>query len=184
MGGHSSPADAEEWYTTAGPAWIVLAKVFWVVFFLQPLILGSIRLAILFLYRRFFQQYRTFNIINWVMIGIVTGWTISFFFGLLFDCGLNFSANWGSLSEIAEQCPFGFLPTIIYTILDACLDLFVLVLPIPWVSISLPYTYHPRKATDSRLSRSFNSTSPSQINSPSSAALCSAPSPPRLPSSA
>lgn len=42
-------------------------------------------------------------------------------------------ANWASLGEIAQQCPFGFLPTVIYTILDACLDLFVLLLPIPWI---------------------------------------------------
>lgn len=117
---------------TAGPEWIVLAKTFWVVFFLQPLQLGFIRLAILFLYRRFFGSYRSFNIVNWTLIAIVSGWTVAFFLGLLFDCGLEFDANWGSLGEIAEQCPFGFLPTVVYTILDACLDLFVLVLPIPW----------------------------------------------------
>lgn len=133
MGGHSSPQDAEDWFTTAGPAWIILAKTFWVVFFLQPLQLGLIRLAILFLYRRFFARYRSFNIVSWTLIAIVTGWTITFFIGLLFDCGSKFSANWGSLGEIAEQCPFGFLPTVIYTIMDACLDLIVLILPIPWI---------------------------------------------------
>lgn len=133
MGSHSSPEDAENWYTTAGPAWIVLAKTFWVVFFLQPLQLGCIRLAILFLYRRFFGTYKSFNIVNWTLVAVVSGWTIAFFFGLLFDCGLQMDANWASLGEIAQQCPFGFLPTVIYTILDACLDLFVLLLPIPWI---------------------------------------------------
>ncbi|KAM3421340.1 hypothetical protein BST61_g1737 [Cercospora zeina] len=133
VGSHSSPEDAENWYTTAGPAWIVLAKTFWVVFFLQPLQLGLIRLAILFLYRRFFGSYKAFDMANWALIGIVASWTVAFFFGLLFDCGTHFSANWGSLGEIAERCPFGFLPTVVYTILDACLDLFVLLLPIPWI---------------------------------------------------
>ena len=99
--------------------------------------LGFVRLAILFLYRRFFATYKSFNIISWILIAIVTGWTVAFFFGLLFDCGLQFDANWGSLAEIAETCPFGFLPTIIYTILDACLDLFVLLLPVPWVSLGV-----------------------------------------------
>ncbi|KJX97467.1 hypothetical protein TI39_contig487g00005 [Zymoseptoria brevis] len=122
VGGHSGPAEAETWYTTAGPAWVVMGKVFWVTFFLQPLVLGCVRLAILFLYRRFFASYRSFNIVSWILIGVVAGWTLAFFFGLLFDCGLQFDANWKSLGEIAEQCPFGFLPTIIYTILDACLD--------------------------------------------------------------
>ncbi|PPJ57469.1 hypothetical protein CBER1_04409 [Cercospora berteroae] len=133
VGSHSSPEDVENWYTTAGPAWIVLAKTFWVVFFLQPLQLGLIRLAILFLYRRFFGSYKAFNVANWTLIAIVAGWTVAFFFGLLFDCGTSFSSNWGSLGEIAEKCPFGFMPTVIYTILDACLDLFVLLLPIPWI---------------------------------------------------
>ncbi|EGP86179.1 uncharacterized protein MYCGRDRAFT_94394 [Zymoseptoria tritici IPO323] len=135
VGGHSGPAEAETWYTTAGPAWVVMGKVFWVTFFLQPLVLGCVRLAILFLYRRFFASYQSFNIVSWILIGVVAGWTLAFFFGLLFDCGLQFDANWKSLGEIAEQCPFGFLPTIIYTILDACLDLFVLVLPIPWIFV-------------------------------------------------
>lgn len=67
------------------------------------------------------------------MIGLISAWMVAFSIGLFFDCGANIAANWGSLEEIGAQCPFGFLPTIIYTILDACFDLFVLVLPIPWV---------------------------------------------------
>lgn len=70
-----------------------------------------------------------------IMIGFITAFMITFSMGLLFDCGSNISAKWGSLSEIGEQCPFGFLPTVIYTIVDACFDLLVLILPIPWVSV-------------------------------------------------
>lgn len=59
----------------------------------------------------------------------LAGWW-HFFPELLFDCGTNIKANWASLGEIARKCSFGFLPTIIYTILDACLNFLVLILPI------------------------------------------------------
>lgn len=107
-------------------------KVVWIVLFLQPIALGFIKLSALFFYRRIFIG-KTFNILSWVLIGITSGWMVAFFFGLFFDCGKNISANWGSLNEISEQCSFGFLPTIIYTILDAVLDLSILFFPIPWV---------------------------------------------------
>jgi hypothetical protein len=60
---------------------------------------------------------------------------LAFFFGFVFDCRLNFSANWGSLASIDEDCPFGFLPTIIFTVIDAFLDLCILDLPLPCVSL-------------------------------------------------
>ncbi|KAK5120989.1 hypothetical protein LTR85_005773 [Meristemomyces frigidus] len=110
-----------------------MAKVVWVALWLQPMILGCIKLSILFFYRRIFSVKKSFNITSWVMISLVTGFMIAFTVGLFFDCGTNIAANWGSLSEIAEQCPFGFLPTVIYTILDACFDFIVLILPIPWI---------------------------------------------------
>lgn len=115
------------------PDWVNLSKVVWIVLWLQPLALGFIKLSVLFFYRRIISVSKTFNILSWFMIAVTIGWMIAFFFGLFFDCGTNISDNWGSLATIGENCPFGFLPTIIYTILDACLDLFVLVLPIPWV---------------------------------------------------
>lgn len=107
-------------------------KVVWVVMFLQPLALGFIKLSVLFFYRRLFMG-TVFNILSWILIGIVAAWMTAFSLGLFFDCGTNFAANWGSLATISEECGFGFMPTIIYTILDACLDLAILVFPIPWV---------------------------------------------------
>ena len=115
------------------------SKVVWIVLFLQPLALGFIKLSVLFFYRRIFMG-PVFNILSWFLIGVVICWMTAFFFGLFFDCGSHFAANWGSLNEIAEECPFGFLPTIIYTILDACLDLIILVFPAPWVG-PVSYTH-------------------------------------------
>lgn len=39
MGGHFSPSDVQIWFDTATPSWITEAKVFYVVFFFQPLVL-------------------------------------------------------------------------------------------------------------------------------------------------
>lgn len=108
---------------------------------MQPIALGFIKLSFLFFYRRIFKG-RVWDIVSWSMIAIVACWTIAFFFGFIFDCQLDFVANWGSLAETGRVCGFGFLPTIIYTILDAVLDLVILIMPLPLVSkqtiLSLP----------------------------------------------
>jgi hypothetical protein len=100
--------------------------------FLQPFALGCIKLSALFFYRRIFMG-KAFDIISWMTIAFVAAWMGFFGFALFFDCGTNIAANWGSLAEISEKCWFGFLPTIVYTILDACFDLFIVLLPIPFV---------------------------------------------------
>lgn len=110
----------------------------WSTLWLQPLVLCLIRLAVIFFCRRIFFAHRSFRIASAIMAGIVVAFTVCFFFGQLFDCGTNFAANWGSLSYIAQHCPFGFMATVVYTILDAALDLAVLVLPLPWVSCPAP----------------------------------------------
>lgn len=121
-------------------------KVVWAILWLQPLALGFIKLSLLFFYRRIFIG-RSFNIVSWTLIGLVSAWMAVFAFGLFFDCGTNIAANWGSLEEISEKCEFGFLPTIIYTIIDSGLDLIILFTPLPWVCASimsarLPHSYH------------------------------------------
>jgi flagellar biosynthesis protein FlhB len=107
-------------------------------FWLQPLILGFAKLSLLHFCRRIFSIFRSFQIVSMVMIVLVWGFMICFTIGLFFDCGSNIAANWGSLAEIGEQCTFGFLPTVIYTIIDAAFDLACLLLPIPWVWIAPP----------------------------------------------
>ncbi|KAL3426737.1 hypothetical protein PVAG01_00246 [Phlyctema vagabunda] len=132
IGGHSSPDDVEGWITTVTPSFEYLEKIVYIVFIMQPLALGFIKLSFLFFYRRIFEG-RTYRIISWALIYIVIGWTIAFFFGFLFDCQLDFAANWSSLANISEVCGFGFKPTIVFTILDALLDFIILLLPIPYV---------------------------------------------------
>ena len=47
--------------------------------------LGFAKCSILFLYRRIFRG-KAFSIITWAVIGLIIGWTISFFFVLLLQC--------------------------------------------------------------------------------------------------
>lgn len=105
---------------------------------MQPLAIGFTKLAFLFLYRRIFT-WPSFQWTSLVFIILTVGFIIAFFFGFIFDCRLNFAANWGSLASIAENCPFGFEATIAFTVLDAFFDLCILILPLPWVSLDERY---------------------------------------------
>lgn len=112
-------------------------QVVWVVMWLQPLANGCIKLSLLFFYRRLFVG-KGFNILSWVLVGVVALWMAVYTFGLFFDCGSDIAANWASIEVVSEKCAFGYLPTIVYTILDAVLDLIVLVSPLPWVCRTPP----------------------------------------------
>jgi hypothetical protein len=111
----------------------------YIIFIMQPLALGFTKLAFLFFYRRIFV-WAGFQKTSLVFIIVTASFTLAFFFGFIFDCRLNFAANWGSLASIGENCPFGFQATIIFTVIDAALDFLILLLPLPWVWIPQPPT--------------------------------------------
>jgi hypothetical protein len=134
IGSHNDASNIENWITSTTPTLVILEKLVYITFILQPLALGFIKLAILFFYRRIFT-IRSFQLTSLAFVIVTIGWMLAFFFGFVFTCRLNFAANWGSLASIAENCPFGFLPTIVFTVLDAWLDLCILVLPLPWVRV-------------------------------------------------
>ncbi|KAH3910065.1 hypothetical protein HBI56_127970 [Parastagonospora nodorum] len=138
IGSHNLASNAESWMTTTTPDLVILEKLVYIIFIMQPLALGFMKLSVLFFYRRIFS-IGSFTTISTIFIIITIGWMLAFFFGFVFTCRLNFSANWGSLAGISEHCPFGFLPTIIFTVLDAVLDLCILILPLPCIwALKLP----------------------------------------------
>jgi hypothetical protein len=156
IGGHNDPSNIEGWIYSTTPDLVILEKVssscfllrcselttrqcVYMIFIMQPLAIGFTKLAFLFLYRRIFT-WPGFQRISLVFIVLTVGFTIAFFFGFIFDCRLNFAANWGSLASIAENCPFGFEATITFTVLDAVFDLCILLLPLPWVSSDGSYS--------------------------------------------
>jgi hypothetical protein len=109
-------------------------QLVYIIFILQPLAIGFTKLAFLFFYRRLFT-WRSFQRTSLIFVVLTVAFTVAFFFGFVFDCRLNFAANWGSLASIAENCPFGFQATIAFTVIDAAFDMAILVLPLPWVRL-------------------------------------------------
>ncbi|KAI4938271.1 hypothetical protein J4E85_000710 [Alternaria conjuncta] len=132
IGGHNDPSNIEGWIYSTTPDLVILEKCVYMIFIMQPLAIGFTKLAFLFLYRRIFT-WPGFQWTSLVFIVLTVAFTIAFFFGFIFDCRLNFAANWGSLASIAENCPFGFEATITFTVLDAVFDLCILLLPLPWI---------------------------------------------------
>jgi hypothetical protein len=132
IGAHNDPSNIENWITSTTPTIVILEKLVYIIFIMQPLALGFTKLAFLFFYRRIFT-WPSFQRTSLVFVILTVAFTVAFFFGFIFDCRLNFAANWGSLASIAENCPFGFQATIAFTVIDAAFDLAILVLPLPWV---------------------------------------------------
>jgi hypothetical protein len=100
---------------------------------MSPLALGFIKLSILFFYRRIFRG-RTFDILSWTLITLVVLWTLGFFLVQVFDCRTHFSTNWGTLADL-QKCLSSFKQLLACSISDFIMDLFILVLPIPLVSV-------------------------------------------------
>lgn len=100
---------------------------------MAPLALGLIKLSVLFFYRRIFRG-RAFDILNWILITLVVLWTLGFFLVQVFDCRTHFFTNWGPVKDL-EKCLNPFNQLFAYSISDVIIDVFILVLPVPLVSI-------------------------------------------------
>ncbi|KAL8732415.1 MAG: hypothetical protein Q9166_002815 [cf. Caloplaca sp. 2 TL-2023] len=67
---------------------------------------GFLKLSITFFYRRLFFTARK-TLFDWatkIAIAVVFLWTISFFLGFVFTCGLHPSAAWGSIEDRKDYC--------------------------------------------------------------------------------
>lgn len=127
LGYHSKPDD-----TAANSDQIVFLEQCEYVFnIMSPLALGSIKLSILFLYRRIFRG-RVFDVLNWILIALVVLWILSFFLVQVFDCRTRFYMNWGPFSEL-QICLSVFHQLLAFCISDVIIDIFILVLPVPLI---------------------------------------------------
>ena len=105
---------------------------------LLTLALGFIKLSILSFYRRIFVTNRgtTMDIITKLSMLAISLWTLAFVLLAIFCCGTKFAANWGSVAEQLQSCPVGFAIKYGLAISDLMLDLFIFILPLPFVSLS------------------------------------------------
>ncbi|KAI2605277.1 uncharacterized protein GGS25DRAFT_504498 [Hypoxylon fragiforme] len=102
IGGHSDldPASTAEETAKLGK----FEYAFWMC---HVLAIGFIKLTILFLLRGVFKgrAYRTvFDYVNWILITLVTLWTLVFLFFDIFACGTHPSASWESWESLREYC--------------------------------------------------------------------------------
>ena len=100
---------------------------------MQILALATIKLSILFFYRRIFRG-RAFDIASWVLIGVVGAWAVTFVIAILAACGTSIAANFQTLGALKEECVDTFDILIALAVSDVVVDLAVLFMPIPLVS--------------------------------------------------
>ena len=105
----------------------------WAFNLLQVLILGSIKLSVIYFYRRIFRG-KAFDLYSKGMIAIVCAWTIAFFFTVFFECGTDFRYLWGRLLDLLTHCTDDVMYLKSYAISDVITDGLILVMPIPTVS--------------------------------------------------
>ena len=95
--------------------------------------IGIIKLSILFFYRRIFRE-RTFDIVSWVVIGLVVAWTTTFFVAYIAACGTSIAARFQTLGALKHECVNVFELNVSLSVTDVAVDLAILVMPIPLVS--------------------------------------------------
>jgi hypothetical protein len=94
--------------------------------------MGFSKLTVLFLFKRIFTV-KPFRIAAWIMIILTAGWTVAFFFAIIFQC-TPVSAFWEQFDfQHAKYC----LPTVPFyeatTYTDIFFDVLILAMPIPMV---------------------------------------------------
>ena len=100
--------------------------------------LTSIKLSFMFFYRRIFGSAggKTVNITSWVLITLITGWGLAYFFATLFICPGHPDAYWTSLVALKKDCIDTVMLHNSSGVTDVTLDVLVILFPIPWVRVS------------------------------------------------
>ncbi|KAI1119161.1 hypothetical protein F5Y14DRAFT_460476 [Nemania sp. NC0429] len=107
----------------------------WAFDLMLPLAFGCIKASFLFFYRRIFVVDRNSST-NYLFAGLiilVALSSVAFFFASLFQCGLNFSALWGSTADIVQNCVDTMHLVLSVCITGFILDLIIIITPIPLV---------------------------------------------------
>ena len=97
-----------------------------------------VKLSFLFFYRRIFIG-RAFSVCTWTAMGATIVWLLYSILAWLLYCGPNLQANFEGGWAV---CPaWGFEVQIAVFVVDSVIDLAVLILPIPFVSVPPFHSY-------------------------------------------
>lgn len=107
---------------------------------MQVAALATIKLSNLFLYRHI-SIGEVFNIISWILIGLVLAWGVVFFLTPFAWCGSNFGADFQRLADLRRGCVDTFKVLTALAASDVAADLAILVAPIPLVGKTYSWIY-------------------------------------------
>ncbi|KAL9081548.1 MAG: hypothetical protein Q9159_007267 [Coniocarpon cinnabarinum] len=96
---------------------------------LYTIALGLIKLVLLFTYCRTFSG-RAFNILNSILMTLVVGWMVSFFFADLLGCGDNVNANWTSPPNASAICVNAQSKALAKAAIDVLTNLWMAAMPV------------------------------------------------------
>ncbi|CAI7590130.1 unnamed protein product [Penicillium glandicola] len=97
----------------------------------EKIAFGLIKISILFLWKRILSPIRSFQLFCWVMIGIVTAWSTSFFFATLFQCGTSWDWNWAPIGFFLTECTDTLNMLTVFCGTDLLTDFVIMLMPVP-----------------------------------------------------
>lgn len=99
--------------------------------------LGFTKLSLLVFFRSIFTVNRSFKILSWVMMAIVTAWMISFFFANLFTCyPITPFVEPFYMNDCLDTLPMWYSGCAF----NALIDVIILIMPMPLVyKLQMPW---------------------------------------------
>ena len=98
---------------------------------------GTIKLSITMFYRRIFVASKG-TMFDWVTIFaivVTVVWTIAFFFGNMFACGIHITAAWSTVHDANSYCRRTLEFSNALVVSDLVTDIIILFMPLPVVRI-------------------------------------------------
>lgn len=77
-------------------------KVDYSILVVEKIAFGSVKLSLLFLFRRIFGVWKSFRVINDVMVGVVAMWTVGFLGQAVLICGAHPESYWQADQHVPQ----------------------------------------------------------------------------------
>ncbi|KAI1413762.1 hypothetical protein F5Y13DRAFT_188732 [Hypoxylon sp. FL1857] len=99
----------------------------------EKITFGLIKLSLLFLLKRIFGPSKRVVRHCWFMIGVISAWSVSFFFATVFECGIQWSWNWAPIDIFQAQCTKTLKMLTVFTTTDVLTDFVIMFMPVPLI---------------------------------------------------
>ena len=100
-------------------------KIDYAVLIFEKVTYSTIKLSVLFFFRRIFGKNETFRIVNNILIAVITIWGLTFLFTDAFICGAD--------SHLGHPCAANSWVSLWFAITDVISDIMILALPYPMI---------------------------------------------------